>query len=254
MANAEAIIARTLARLRDPTDIAGVERQLADLTLDANPLVVLAGAERMAGVTRLGMFSGAFNPPTLAHLALAQAALDAGDVERVLLCISQVTVDKERMARAPLVSRLIVLSQLAARLPAVVVGVTAAGLYADQARALHQALPAVTDRALLMGFDKIVQIFEPHYYRDFPAALRELFAEARLLVAPRGGAGAADLAQLVAQPAARPYGDRVRYLALDPHYHDLSSTTVRARITQGLPITDLVPPEAVALVHSGAYA
>jgi nicotinamide-nucleotide adenylyltransferase len=171
----------------------------------------------------------------------------------VLWTISRVTVDKERVTRAPLDARLATLTALVAARPGDAVALINRGLYADQAQAVRDALPDLASLAIITGYDKIVQIFDPHYYADRTAALDELFGLAEVLVAPRGDADAADLAALLAQPANQPYAARVHFIPLDPRWRTRSSTEIRDRIAHDQPIADLVPPESLALVDSGAY-
>jgi hypothetical protein len=70
------------------------------------------------------------------------------------------------------------------------------GLYLDQARALRKMVHPETELVIVVGFDKITQIFDERFYTDRDAALRELFDMARILVAPRDAAGAEELAAL----------------------------------------------------------
>lgn len=245
---------RAWAALHDTALQARIAEALASFApTGAPPLAVIAGANWVNAAHRLGVLAGSFNPPTLAHVALARSALQQARLDAVLWAISHVTVDKERVTRAPLASRLAILTTLAEHFPYTAVGILSAGLYADQARDLRASLPQITDLVFIMGFDKIVQIFDPQYYTDFAAALDELFGQARILVAPRDGEGEHDLAALLATPPNRPYADRVQFLPLDPALQALSSTELRARIARGDPIADGAPPEALALVDAGAY-
>jgi nicotinamide-nucleotide adenylyltransferase len=246
--------ARALALLHDPATQAHITAEVAALDAATGPAVrIIAGAAGLAGVQRLGLLAGSFNPPTQAHVALAQSARAHGQVDAVLWSISRVTVDKEHVARAPLPDRLIALSALVATQPPDAVALCNRGLYAEQAQAVRDTLPHLRDLAIITGYDKIVQIFDPHYYTDRQAALDELFGLARVLVAPRGDDGEADLAALLQQPANRPCADRVQFLPLAREWRALSSTAARTRIAAQQSIADLVPPEALALVEYGAY-
>jgi nicotinamide-nucleotide adenylyltransferase len=85
----------------------------------------------------------------------------------------------------------------------------------------------VTKLYFLLGFDKIVQIFDPHYYTDRDAALRELFSLAEVLVAPREGAGAEELRKLLDAPQNRQFARYVHLMPLDAQYRHISSTHIR---------------------------
>ena len=88
---------------------------------------------------------------------------------------------------------------------------------------------------------------------DSAAALHALFTNALILVAPRGEDEADALGTLLHRPENRQWAERVTGIPLDPRWRQLASSAVRAAIDDGQPIADLVPPEALALVASGAY-
>ena len=96
-----------------------------------------------------------------------------------------------------------------------------------------------------------MQIFDARYYENRDNALRELFALAEILVAPRAGAGAAELTALLAQPENAPFAGNVHSLPLDTTFRDISSS----RIRQGLAAHEQdMPPEARRFVRdTGAY-
>lgn len=247
--------ARALNYLHDAARMVDITAAIIALDVQTVPaLAVIAGAERLAKAERVGVLAGSFNPPTLAHLALAESARAIAHLDVVLWVISRVTVDKEQVTRAPLPARLAALSALVAPRAHEAVASINRGLYAEQAVALHAALPQLRELCFIVGFDKIVQIVDPRYYPDRTAALDLLFAQAELLVAPRDDEGAADLAMLFARPENQPWAACVQFVPLAPHWRTLSSSAVRQDIEAGRPITDLVPPETLALVDVGAYA
>ncbi|HUE76142.1 MAG TPA: hypothetical protein VMP10_04870, partial [Chloroflexota bacterium] len=59
------------------------------------------------------------------------------------------------------------------------------------------------------------------------AALNRLFALAGFIVAPRFDRDVGDLAELLAQPANRPFATRVRPIDMPPRLADVSSTGIR---------------------------
>jgi nicotinamide-nucleotide adenylyltransferase len=81
----------------------------------------------------------------------------------------------------------------------------------------------------LIGFDKIVQILDPHYYEDRDAALHDLFRLAELLVAPRGNAGEQELEELIQQPQNKQFARYIHPLSFSNTYRAMSSTSVRQR-------------------------
>ena len=177
------------------------------------------------------VFPGSFNPPTNAHLAMLRQAQRFEQLQGaglVYAAISKRTTDKERVERPLLVDRIALLETvLQHHAPGVGIMLFNRGLYVEQAEGIRAAFPGVTKLYFLVGFDKIVQIFDAHYYTDRDAALRELFALAELLVAPRAGAGEAELRKLLDAPQNRQFARHVHLLPLDAQYRDISSTHIR---------------------------
>lgn len=196
------------------------------------------------------VFPGSFNPPTLAHLAMlrqarAWAKQQYGGHWQVYVALSRQIVDKETVERMTLLDRVVLLERVLARqVREAGILLLNRGLYVEQAQGIRAAFPQVRRLYFLVGFDKIVQIFDPRYYTDRDAALRELFALAELLVAPRGSDGEAQLKELVAHPENRPFARYVHALPLDARYRDMSSTSAR----QGVRL-DEVPEDVYDFVR-----
>ena len=192
------------------------------------------------------VFPGSFNPPTTAHLALLKQAWQFARVHgpmHIYAAISKHTTDKESVQRPLLLDRIILLETLLRhRVRHTGIMLFNRGLYVEQAEAVHVAFPQVTKLYFLIGFDKIVQIFDPRYYKDRDQALHELFALAEFLVAPRGEAGSAALTELVDQPANRQFAGHIHALTLNAAYRDISSTGIRQSPTAH---EQEVPPEVL---------
>lgn len=112
----------------------------------------------MAGV---GVYPGSFNPPTVAHLAIARAARDAHALERVVLSVSRTALAKEHVEHPPFDERILVLRASVAHLDWLTVRITH-----------HQLLADVADGfdLLVIGADKWRQIRDPAWYGDDPTA------------------------------------------------------------------------------------
>jgi nicotinic acid mononucleotide adenylyltransferase len=177
------------------------------------------------------VFSGSFNPPTTAHLALLkQAQQFAQQHEPMVLyaAFSTHTTDKEAVERPLLLDRIQLLKRLLhTRLPHAGIMLFNRGLYIEQAEAIHTSFPRVKRIFFLVGFDKIVQILDPRYYDDRDRVLSALFKQATLLVAPRGNAGEQELADLLCQPENQRFAGFIHPLPFDPAYRLVSSTHVR---------------------------
>jgi nicotinic acid mononucleotide adenylyltransferase len=200
----------------------------------------------------IAVLAGSFNPLTRAHELLAAAALEQLRPDRLVFALSTRTVDKERVTGAALVDRLLCLKLHDRRLGQCVTAVLNRGLYVDQARLFQRA--GLSRLTFVVGFDKIVQIFDPRYYADRNVALDELFGLASFAVAPRERDGKSQLDALLARSENRPYSQAITYLSLDATVADDSSTELRSVLQAGQPIPADAPIETRALVaETGVY-
>jgi hypothetical protein len=139
---------------------------------------------------------------TVAHVAIAEAALDASGLDGVDLVLSRVALGKEEGHHSPLEQRVAAIDALGrAWLHAVV---TDARLIADIAAGYG---------AVVVGADKWHQLHDVGFYDGDAHMVDALGRLPRLLVAPRAG---------VALPA------DVDVLDVDPAHHEVSSSGVRA--------------------------
>ncbi len=221
---------------------------LDDLDPEGPPrLVALRGAPALGS---LAVFPGSFNPPTSAHLLLAERARREG-FACVLFVLARNTIGKEPSGMIP-EDRLLALRFIAQR-AGMGVAVCSSGLYVDMADAAAMLYPG-TEVAFLIGSDKVRQIFDPAYYTDREDALDALFARARLVVAPRTEDGKI-VDEILDRSENRRFADRVSVLPLHPAVSDLSSTRVRGLLQSGAEPTGLVPSAVgTFLGEVGAFA
>jgi cytidylyltransferase-like protein len=127
----------------------------------------------------LGVYPGSFDPPTIAHVAIAEAAVRAGELTRLDLAISRVTLDKDATAQAPPDRRRALVERLGASRPWLRVVVTDEQLVTDIAAGYD---------VVVMGADKWAQVRDPAWYDGSIAARDAAVARLRrVLVAPRAG-------------------------------------------------------------------
>lgn len=150
----------------------------------------------------IGCYPGSFNPPTVAHLAVAEAAVEAGRLDRLDLVVSRVALGKEDLPVSTLADRVAVLEAVAATRPWLGVAVTDARLITDIARSYD---------AVVMGADKWRQINDAAWYADATERDAALTSLPLVLVAPRGDD--------------RPEG--VLLLDIDEAHRHVSATAVR---------------------------
>ncbi len=128
--------------------------------------------------TRRGVYPGSFNPPTTAHLAVADAARRDHQLDVIILTLSLVALGKEDLEIPRFEDRLAVLRRVAADVPWLFVETTDHQLIADI---------AVGFDVVIMGADKWHQIHDPVFYNNDPAARDAALASLpTVAVAPRG--------------------------------------------------------------------
>jgi hypothetical protein len=127
-------------------------------------------------VSRLGAYPGTFDPPTVAHLAIADAARNQCELDRVDLVLNRTPLGKQDVR--PLAIRVAMLEAVAATRPWLSVVVT------DD---LHLADIADGYDVLVLGADKWAQVLDPVFY-DSTADRDDAVARLpQLAIAPRHG-------------------------------------------------------------------
>ncbi len=137
-----------------------------------------ATGDSQSGATeRVGVFPGSFNPPTVAHLAIAAAALDQHRLDRVDLVMSNVALAKEAVLRPTVPHRLQVLREACSDDPRLVARVSDRQLIADLAEGYD---------VVIMGADKWMQIHDVAFYGGSSAQRDAALARLpQVAIAPR---------------------------------------------------------------------
>lgn len=182
---------------------------------------------------RLGVLPGTFNPPTIAHVALARAAL--ARVDEVLFVLPRALPHK-RFEDAGFAQRLAMLEAAAAEDDRFSAAASQGGLFIEIVRECRAAYGEVPI-SVLCGRDAAERIVEWDYGE--PGAIAAMLAEFELLVAARG--------DRYHPPG--PLRPRIHTLPLDRMDH-VSATEVRRRMAAGEPWEHLVPPAAVPLART----
>ena len=171
----------------------------------------------------VGILAGAFNPPTQAHVLLAEAALE--HVDEVIWTLPRFLPHKP-LHGATFEQRIAMLCRVANENPRYSVAASDGGLFLDIAREYRKTLHSPAELLFICGRDAAQRIIDWDYGR--PGVLGEMLSEFELLVAGRNGD--------FHTPA--PIAARVRHLtAASP----ISSTEVRERIARGESWEHLVP-------------
>jgi nicotinate-nucleotide adenylyltransferase len=188
---------------------------------------------------RLGVFSGAFNPITLAHVGLAESALAHYQLHEVLFLLP-ITQPHKHIEDAPIDARLAMMMLAGQHHPAFTIASCTHGLFIDIARAVELIYPPATHLWFITGRDAAERILT-WPYPDPVQALNDLFSRAELLVADREGKFV-----LPEAPAVRLHAAHIHHLPLPSTYNHVSATEIRTRLARGQDVSDLVPSPVLA--------
>ena len=165
---------------------------------------------------RVAAYPGSFDPPTVAHLAVAEAAFEQLGVDRVDLVISVDPLGKDAAGQVRVGDRLAVLEAVAATRPWMGVATTEHRLIADI---------AVGYDAIVVGADKWAQVLDPGWYGGSADARdRAVAGLGTVGLAPRSGTTDVDEDEALVLPA----GVLVVDLDLHPSHRVVSATSVRS--------------------------
>jgi nicotinate-nucleotide adenylyltransferase len=184
----------------------------------------------------VGVLGGAFDPPHEGHVALARAALDQLDLDRLLVLV--VAYPGHKSTHAPAETRLELARLAFADDPRIEVELDPHPRSVDSLEARR-----LDDPVLVIGADELVD------FRDWkhPERILEL---ARVAVAMRPGVPDARVREAHAH---LPAPDRVSFFEIEPV--PVSSSLVRERVSRGEAVDDLVPASvAAAIARLGLYA
>jgi nicotinate-nucleotide adenylyltransferase len=196
---------------------------------------------------RLGILGGSYNPITLAHLALSDAAMAHMGLQEVLLCLSEVPPHKSIFG-ASLEQRLDMMQLAVTDRSDASVGLCTHGLFMDIYHAVTRVYPPQTEVFFLTGRDAAERILT-WSYDDTEAALRDMFTAFQLIVFDREGRF-----KMPDDPSLRPYHDRIHRCAVALHADPISSTAVRDRLQHGCAIDGLVPTAVATYIQThGLY-
>ena len=193
---------------------------------------------------RVGLLPGTYNPPTLAHIALAETAQRRFALDQIVQVLPEALPHK-RIERPSVEERLEWLAQIAHRRAGWAACACAAGLVIDIVDAFRRELGVDCELFVIAGCDAAER------YANWDYADREPFSEQirryRLLVGGRGGA--------FLPPGE--HAGRILPFEIDPRHARTSSTAVRGALERGEPWRHRVPPEicnAVAEAYGGTHA
>jgi nicotinate-nucleotide adenylyltransferase len=178
------------------------------------------------------LYGGAFDPPHLGHVALADAARERFGVERLVVLVSERPGHRE--VHASVEDRL---------------ALARAAVPDDDVRLDRH--PRTVELLRAESFDDPVFVIGADQFRHFLAWSEpaEVLERTRLAVATRPGFPRRDL-EAVLQQLDRP--ERVIFFEIEPN--PAASTDIRARVAAGEPLEGLVPDAVARLIaERGLY-
>jgi hypothetical protein len=167
-----------------------------------------------ASPTRIGVYPGSFDPPTIAHVHIAERAIEQFGLARVDLTISAMTLGKDDARLSPIDDRIAELVAISAGNHALGARTTPDSLLADIAEGYD---------LVILGADKWHQVLDPVWYGSIDARDEALHRLPLVALAPRppwpvpGEDPSAD----------PPPGVDIVLLDTDPDHHPVSATGVR---------------------------
>jgi len=167
----------------------------------------------MSSTVRRGVFPGSFDPLTVAHVAVADAAVAALGLDRLELSVSRSALGKPHLD-STLNDRVADLRTAVADRPGWGVVVTTSQLLADVADGFD---------VVVLGADKLAQVFDPAWYGDATQRDEALRRLPTVAVSPRAGQPLDDLVV-----AADALGVDLVVLEVAEHLHEVSASAVRS--------------------------
>ena len=183
---------------------------------------------------RLGILPGSFNPPTRAHLALAEAAL--AQLDQVVLVLPR-TFPHKNYDGASFTQRADMLRALLHGRPRLAAATSVGGLFTEIAQECRAAYGPNVALAFVCGRDAAERMVGWNYGK--PNAINRMLEIFQLLVAFREGA----------YEPPQHLRQHIRPLALPADVNAISASDVRRRIREGAPWQHLVPDAIVPMVR-----
>ncbi len=184
----------------------------------------------LAGV-RIGILGGTFDPVHNGHLAVAEAAMGSGRLDRVLMMPAGDPWQKIGRAVTPARNRLEMVRLAVADTP---------GLEVDDREVRRQgptftidtleSFPDSDELYLVLGADTAMGIRTWHRASD-------LLHRAEVMVVPRSGLTREDVASVL---------DHFHFLEMEPV--EISATSIRESLANGEDVTDLVPEPVLSYI------
>lgn len=241
----------TIFRLSEPKRRADYADAVDGVNLSGPPRIALVRRVLQEPPKRIGALAASFNPPTRAHLKMAEIAHTQGGCGEVLMELAKANVDKQT-EHAPLHERLMMLDLTAQGRGWMSIGVGSHGRFIDKTAAVRALYPA-SEIVFIVGYDTFIRVFDEKYYEDRDAELDALFSAASFLCANRQGDGVEAVETVLSRPENRRFRGAVQTMRLPQNYADMSSTSARLHAGNRRAMEELTPAVADYIRRRGLY-
>jgi cytidyltransferase-like protein len=188
----------------------------------------------IAPIERVALVPGSFNPPTNAHQALLEAALDR--VDEAVVVLPRAFPHKSYESGVSLENRIRMLEHLSPHPYSI--AISEGGLFLEMCDEFKRDTDGpVPEVYIACGRDAAERILGWNY--SDPSVLDQMFSSFQLLVAARQGEFTAP----------ERFADRIHSLGIPAEHNEVSSTEVRNRITTGNEWRCFVPGELEPLIE-----
>jgi len=173
---------------------------------------------------------------------LARYSREQFGLDEIIFVLPKILPNKP-LVRVSVEQRLEMMRLGISGIPYISLGVCSHGLFLDICTALQEIYPQKPEIFFITGRDAAERILT-WPYDDPAAALAKMFASFQFLVFQRQGQF-----NLPENSLAQKYLNRIHPLEMEESLDKVSSTEVRRRISQGRPISELVPPEVAGFIQ-----
>ena len=204
-----------------------IQSLTASCPLTLNKVQVLAGS--LQDQQRLGLLPSTFNPPTMAHLSLAEVAQETFDLQQVVYVLPEILPHK-KIEKPTLEQRMEWISVLARSGTDRAAASCKAGLVIEIVQVFRECLPDSCEIYVISGRDA-AERYQNWGYGDGTSFSKQL-QQYQLLVAARDGSGFTVDSR---------FSSRIHTFEMNPEFDHVSSSMVRQSIRSGGQWQQFVP-------------
>ena len=213
---------------------------IEELRKSQEPRLAFAARARAMNPQRLGVLSASFNPLTMAHVRMLEVADAQFQFDEWLLVLALANVDKP-ISGFSIEQRVALMQAWAKERDSVSIALCSHGRFVEKAQAIRTVYGPPARLFFVVGYDTLVRVFDPKYYRNMPQELEQLFAQCEFIAFNRAEADVATVRSFLRGLQVQSFASKVHIVELEPFYAAISGTHVRTLIDRGDSVRGLVP-------------